>query len=58
MTKVADAMREYDRRCAEANKTPQGADYAALVTEVASEYGLHPVTFAQYVRQNTFTTPN
>lgn len=58
VTRVAEAMREYNRRCEEANNTPQGAGYNALVSEVAEEYGLHPVTFARYVQQNTFTKPN
>lgn len=58
VSKVAAAMREYDRRCAEANNTPHGADYNALVSEVAEEFGLHPATFARFVQQNTFTKPN
>lgn len=58
MSKVADAMREYNRRCEEANNTPPGADYNALVSEVAEEFGLHPTTFARYVQSNTFTKPN
>jgi len=59
MTRTAAAMAEYDRRVKEANKPGgPGADYNALVSEVAEEYGLKAVTFARYVKQNTFTKPN
>ncbi len=46
MTKVADAMREYNRRCEEAG---DDVNLTKLAEEVAKDYKLHPVTFAHNV---------
>lgn len=59
MDTISQALAEFNHLEELANRTTQeGADHQALVEQVARKYRLNPATFARYVVQNTFTTPN
>lgn len=58
MPDLNDAVQEYLQREAEAMKTPQGADHAELIEQVAVETGIETDVLTEAVLDATFAGAN
>lgn len=58
MTRAPDIAAEFARIEAAANKTPRGADHAAILRTVAAKFDVPLEQAREAVRNSTFTEPS